>query len=961
MEIISKEEFESIFRYHHWGDVDQFAKNELFDFFVSLKLTEKDVRKILNGAKKMAIAVNKQGYVGFNEVKTLIAKHGKDRDMQIFNQFDAIDRKLKEYYLEAADFADYEINVSKLDLLLKDCLQKAKQITDKENKNTQNFAKAVMDNFWMLASIYSALSRHLPLEDGEVNGQHFMRIADGIMMEILNKLDPAMFEDFKSKLEKKSGGISGAKQSFQFGSNLAFQQIDEMLTALTMPNNQFAGFKHGETLTEKEIKKLIEHTRSIILTSNRDKVFGAIRVLRKHIEEVNKKYSNKFNINIKDIFLGAGSILNINSSTLQDTSNLLLGKTVSQLNSGKESNAFLRYVFPNMRIVGIEEETTQHAILESRRTIFLELTTSSLVKATSSIVNCLFEALVTDKTNSEGLIEKIDKLEELGIDFETIFTKDNIFDIASSASFKSGKASSTTGAKVQENFIENIKILNGIVNINDLQKTIHHNIKLLLDSPLALKEKLAEIYVKLAKTKDAEAYRQDIEQLLNISVSAANGAAGKPTGAKRTYTRVVRKRQKIEIEQAFIDENLLKEFGISYKHKKQEKAQPKIEAKHPKRENLDKIVNIIEDVEQGKTLDQVSPEETFFSEYSALSEEISAIFSYYDLITSSSQSVMYTNRNLQAGEDNSIIKEIAHLSNANTPLKLSKIKKQIALINNLFANTENIESADVVAIVDILKNAIVKIDEITSLFEMEKEGLVNEEKLLLKTIKLNKKQSKEHYSGYIQELIDGPIAKLAKDIEKRMGKKEAEKFLKEYSKEYLAERDLAKEREEQIREYRKTHKQRDNSKSISYSGEEADSLSNNASLSAQIYALTLLKEALTQKQQQLSGHIGTAEEKQAKEKQNLIVKLLERCKALTETKSLLEKKIESLSASIKKKREFYDLKYKTKDAQRSSYAVRTMGKIESMAKELTQAQEELKQTDADYNKIQQEIKNLDEN
>ena len=793
MEIIKKEEFDRIFRYHHWGEVDEYAKMELFNYFVSLKLSESDVRSILNGAKKMAISIAKtQRYVDFDEINALIKRANGLKDLRLFNMFDTIDRKFKEFYTEAAELGYTDFNTNKIDVLITNCFNKAKEITKIENKSIEQFSKAVMDNFWMLACIYSALSQHLPLEDGEVNKEYYIRIADGIMMEILNKLDPTLFEDFKNRIENLEYRITGAKTEFKFGNNAAFSRVEKLLSALTQTDMFGRGFSVTETLSEKELQKLIEHTKSILLTSSQEKVFGAIRVLRNHIQEVNKRFGNKFKVNIKDVFLGAGSILNINPRTLQDSSKLLLGKQVNELPGDKPSIKFLQSLFPQMRIVGIEAEEKQHLILESKRTIFVELTTSSLVRASSSLVKCLFDALVEDKTNLERLPEKIFKLEEMGFNFETIFTADNIFDIISSASFKSGKASSKTGGKLQENFKQNVALINKLVNVDDLQEVIKHNVTLLFEDTLTLKTKLAEIYAKFATTRSKEQYTSDIEEFLNIKIGSKLGSDIKPDGqGKATRGRAPHNHERVEIDEAFIDADLLKEFGIHIKAANLNGPKKPAAPVHPKRGDLNKINSIINDVENGKIIDQDVSEYDFYSDFSILSEEIRGLFSYYDEITDGKADIFSKNKNLAGGLDGTIIKEIALIGQDKMVLRSSKIKNTVKKINKLFADIDLDELGtqdDAKMTVESLKTAVKKVDEIIELYLKEKQEILAKEQAQILTVKENKANGKiENSSKYIQRMIDEHVSSIAKDLARRNKKQEAAQLLQDFE----FERDFA--------------------------------------------------------------------------------------------------------------------------------------------------------------------------
>ncbi len=936
-EIITRQDFDAIFGKFHWCKVDEGTKQKIFNTFLSLNLTAEEVLLILSNAKRIAFASKSTNdSVNFKEIKPLLDSIKTKQDLKLFNYFDMVDKKLKEYYLQIETLYGEKVNLSQLDLLFKDCLKKAQEIAQHDNKYVDKFAKEVLDYFWMLASIYAAISQYVPLTNGEVLKENFVRIADGLMINSINSLDAKVFCDFKNKLDILTKRTT--EEEFEIGNNLAFNEIDKLLKALTSSNIAREGFMPGEALTESEVCKLILHTKSIILLTSQEKVFGAIKVLRKHLQQVNDKFEDKFkDVKIKDIFLNSGSILAVKTNTLQDTSTLLLGGSISDLQgSGKHRNGktLLKMMFPNMHIEGIMEEDKQHAILQSRRSIFIALNTNSLANATKSMVNCLFSALNLNETNTETFYEKVYKLEELGFNFETIFTADNIYDIFPSV-FTTGKVSKVTNEDLQSNFKENILTLNKIIDVSTLQDVIKHNFKLLVDNPKSLKQKLEEIYLEYSQTKDYDKYQEDIENLLNTppkNKSISKTTTGKkPASSKERTTKLVkREKSKILIDAAYVDVDLLKEFGCNENLQQPKPKNITSLPNHPERSNIEEINNFdileLEDEEaEDEELDPVY--KAYCSDYGSLTDELIGLQNYLDALILSSNGVLSVSQT----SSGTIIESITEINKSNSLVKAAKTRQILTKIDKLFADpnlaNENYRE-EINTIISQLKLALENLENIISIYESEKQEVIENEKARIELTKQMHLTNPPTSARYIKKLIDGSLSVVAKDIAKRFSPAEAEELLSKYQKKY----------EECLRD----------ENGLKQNNEE--NLNNFAVIESRLNVLKLFQSKLSSKLQAVSEKLRRINDEQQNKQQLIAADLLARKALLIEREKELKSKIDSANASIDKTQSFIDTRYKNKQTITSSFATRQMEKVKNkqesgkkFTKELAEVQEELRQ------------------
>ena len=950
--MLTRFDFDNCFIYHHWNNADEFAKTELYNLFVALGLEKNDVIKILSGAKKYAIASAKEGqYVGFAEVKELLDSVENKQDLKIFEHFYKIDKKLKQYYLTYNELYG-EADMSKLDIVYKDCFKKAKSLSRSTNKKINEISEDFVNDFWMLASIYYALSEHLNFSTKGLDAkliksnpffQNYPRIADGVMIEIINKLQNIAFRKMRAMND---------------GEDAVSVAIEKLLTALTAPSIiGERGFKHGEHLSNEELLKLITHTKSLILNSSENKVYSAVSVLREYINKVKQTFANSeklAKVKIKDIMLGSGSVLIVHPKTLHNTSKMLLGESLNKIISSNVNaelspkKYILLHMFPNLKINGIMDEEKQNAILNNNRSIFAALNTSSLYRASELLANCFFEGLNLKSNSTEDFCDKVFALAEVGVDFEEMFTADNIFEIFQSK-FISSKQDKDNN--VQNKVTKNIETLSKILNIQDLQEVVHHNFKFFMQDGDVVKNELCEILKQYSIDNDKDNLKLRVETWLNTSVNLETATTGTETEANKLgRKRIKRTRQEFNIDEVLINEELLKELGIKAKNGGIIKSEIRLKKSGPNVDIL-KIKKALETIKNNGDVDDEEVEDedeeflTFEDGLSSLIDEKNQILAYSDALESTSKQVLEFNKDYYKANDNktSIVSKIISADQGNLILNSSKniaLTKKIGKLFNddILINLTNKDEINLV--IQNLKVAIEALNLIVDNYDLDMQlGYIEETQKSLTKIKSNKN------SEPVEE-----IKKLIKELEERISKSKAKNKSERLAHEIAYKEELELEVLEAQENAKEIRKQRNKINNLT---------EDYAKLSHEIYAFKHLIKEFNEQLIIFENKLKNIMADEHLETSKKLEELNVRKSSLEQQLKELENEINSIKTSIEKSEDFYDSRYTSKSSINSAYAKRVANKLDGKKAKLEELETKQKKLLSSLSDVEAEIYNLE--
>ena len=549
-DVINYVQFINILRIHGFDkSYDEEGKHKLFNFFVGKKFTDKDVKAIINGAKKKEI-LSSDVFVKFQDVKRIIEGIESEYDFNTLKHINDFDQRFKQYYLEN------RLDYTHLDDVIKDSWKTAVAVSEDVNKSLNNFTSDSIKTMWALACIYHSLSKYLDNMPILMNSQRsFLRVADAIMMTKINNLN--------------ANTLKRLNYNYPNINKYQYELFDEFLEALITKTDDISS---DEVFSKSDIQDLMMHTSTLVAYASKQKLVEARRALNMYIDSVldmSKEKPTLRNFSTKNIFLKAGSVMTVSPEKIHNTVNLLLGKNMSEISSSIVSNSdmdaskmnsaevkihLLKRLFPNMKINGMSLNKHMY-ILKSRSTMFINMSTGNLYNATMSIIDCLYKAYDDGKTQDKNWLSKRQKLENLGFDLEKLFHGDNIFDIFPSK-FSNAK---DNDSEKETNLIDNIKLMSKILSTKDVQKIINHNFNFLTQDVQAMKSATSEIF---ARAKDYEGLVQAVNEFVNQIIKSKGGSSSSVPKAIKS-SRVKLNKDKIKIDDLLIDVDALKELGIS--------------------------------------------------------------------------------------------------------------------------------------------------------------------------------------------------------------------------------------------------------------------------------------------------------------------------------------------------------------------------------------------------------------
>ena len=499
--VISREDFDRLLNEYQYDNVlTQSEKDELYRFSINHNLTYDRLKAIFNGARKYAIITRKdKRFIGPAQLKELIIKMCETQDTRTYEQFDMIDKQLKQYY------RDNDLEYPKgFDRIIKALYDKIQSITYQENSEMVSFSDEMYNFIYSFACLYSSLAKYIQSENNEKikityrNGEEeFLSMLDYLITKRILSLKSVERLTVKDVLE-----------------------LDGFLQELTAGE----GVNKNELFSSKDVFSLFNKTASIIGHVSRDKLREMRSILKEYIAHISKlseedKLVDTSKIDAfttKDMFLTGGSILIRKPVSIQDTVNFLTGAPVREIINSKKrysenSNIdSLLHNFPNLRLTGMDS-AKHFNIIDNNTAIFTTLNLDNLNRVATTYTEILYSTFNLGPDNVP-ISEKITKLRENGFDIDYLITGDNIVGMFTSEAIADISNKATAHYK---NVTNNLRILGSLLDLRDVQKIISYNYNLITIDSAELLENVKRV---IAKSGSREKLAENLEELLNMRV-----------------------------------------------------------------------------------------------------------------------------------------------------------------------------------------------------------------------------------------------------------------------------------------------------------------------------------------------------------------------------------------------------------------------------------------------------------
>lgn len=510
--VISREDFDRLLNEYQYDNVlTQSEKDELYRFSINHNLTYDRLKAIFNGARKYAIITRKdKRFIGPAQLKELIIKMCETQDTRTYEQFDMIDKQLKQYY------RDNDLEYPKgFDRIIKALYDKIQSITYQENSEMVSFSDEMYNFIYSFACLYSSLAKCIQSENNEKikitykNGEE----------EFLSMLDYLITKRILSLKSVERLTVKDVLELYGFLQELTASE----------------GVNKNELFSSKDVFSLFNKTASIIGHVSRDKLREMRSILKEYIAYISKlseedKLVDTSKIDAfttKDMFLTGGSILIRKPVSIQDTVNFLTGAPVREIINSKKrysenSNIdSLLHNFPNLRLTGMDS-AKHFNIIDNNTAIFTTLNLDNLNRVATTYTEILYSTFNLGPDNVP-ISEKVTKLRENGFDIDYLITGDNIVGMFTSEAIADISNKATAHYK---NVTNNLRILGSLLDLRDVQKIISYNYNLITIDSAELLENVKRV---IAKSGSREKLAENLEKLFNqhVPYNHTRNSAGK--------------------------------------------------------------------------------------------------------------------------------------------------------------------------------------------------------------------------------------------------------------------------------------------------------------------------------------------------------------------------------------------------------------------------------------------------
>lgn len=496
--MLSISEFKHILSRHRYTNIDPETEYNLYNFFVNRGMEYEDAYTFMNGAKKRAIISSENEKMVKLDILDLLRNHSTQADIALYKRINEIDKKFKEFY------TNNKIKATKTDQIMKAINKAIKNRNDAFSQTLYEFTADELTKMYNVACIYNILNNTM----GTIG---------------LHTADDIISMRFASSIEHN--------QTLKINEELV-KSIDGLLNSLTGPT---APLPQSEQFQPAEVERLLKRTVSLLYTTDKIKATAVRKMLKTYLDNLTvlaenqpkeKEFLNK--TTAKSIILRAGSILVRTPESVEETLDLLMGKSVSQIASVSPQSITQDTIkqkcatfYPNLSIEGFSLDKHLY-LLQHQASIIGSLNLRTLYQSETQLVDGLTSGLIGDPSTL-STIEKIDKLKLLGINPEALIHADNITDLIISNPLSSSEK--------QLNFSENIKLFSKVLQASDLEKVVKHNLPLLCQPPKEIETTVSTILLK--NKNDSEKLKTELEKFINSPFTLLDSS----TTAKNTHVK----------------------------------------------------------------------------------------------------------------------------------------------------------------------------------------------------------------------------------------------------------------------------------------------------------------------------------------------------------------------------------------------------------------------------------------
>ncbi len=499
--VMTLEEFESLLRKYKFS-FDEMSLRKVYAYFIEQNISSLDIKNIIKGAKKYKILTNETDNKVTFELKEYISKFCNRADIDTFRRLNLIDNEFKRVYRTRKLKPNPQ-----LDDCIKVCFERAKKWTEDGTEFTREISSETLDHLYNLACIYRSLAVYLPYE----TYKEYPRVVDYIMSQKILKCDA------------------------QIDSTTA-TELDAILKLLTTHDESISA---DEVFSSDDLRDLLKGTASIVWSTNKSKVEAVRAVLGSYVQHIKDmayledKEELTEDLTVKSIILRAGTILNITENNITKAVDFLSGKPVGEIlkdltdtqvySVSDRKNFLFKKYFPNLKITMSLENHID--FLKNTPSTFGRLTFNSLYDTTTALVD-LFAMAYNIDINNEVDVKK-ERLLELGVDFDTIYTGDNLSNIFN----VNQHLKRTEMDGIKEVVVTNIITLKDFITPTSISDIVRHNFNLLLQDPAFVKISIQSIFDK-AKG-NAKVLQDLLDNFANAEYTVnfgANNIVAEPAG-----------------------------------------------------------------------------------------------------------------------------------------------------------------------------------------------------------------------------------------------------------------------------------------------------------------------------------------------------------------------------------------------------------------------------------------------
>jgi len=434
----------------------QEAIETLYDIFKNKNVTYFEIPRIIIGAKKASQLRNTNTPNRSSELLRQLNEYNFEQNSQLF----------KDISYSHATFCLSKNLTPNANLLINKCMEAIDVHNQNLDKNLQDITAGDAHTISNFANIYKTL----------------LKISDN------KNTDEKLFaEDILERLLEKYSKYTSIKIDKQVELNLR-EFVTSMLKNI--------GYSQRDNFSVSELRHLISDNISLVYKSDAKKAMSCRKILKDYLYDTLlgatqlrdlKSTAELSNISGKALIMQNGSLLLESSNSLFESTQLLLGKTASEINTQlqidnnnlgitpprkKVVSEFVNSI-PNMQIVGMTAKKNLD-IIKNHHELLSSLSLDKVQKVTCAIIDALFSGHNLGNAENTSLEEKINKLSKLGYDCNQLLHADNIVEIFSKQAHR---------LLINDSYLtETISTLSEYLPAKTIQYALQHNYNTIMDS-----------------------------------------------------------------------------------------------------------------------------------------------------------------------------------------------------------------------------------------------------------------------------------------------------------------------------------------------------------------------------------------------------------------------------------------------------------------------------------------------